>query len=69
MLDSPRGFLEAYRHTSRTADAAKAVGVSIYAVNKWVSRDVYEFKKRMEMARLEYCDSIRHIIHYMRECM
>jgi hypothetical protein len=56
-------FLEAYRHTSRTSDAAKAIGVSIYAVNQWVSRDVYQFKKRLEMARLEYCDSIRRIIH------
>jgi hypothetical protein len=56
-------FLEAYKRTSRVTHAAKAAGVSIYAVDKWLSRDVYSFKKRMELALRVYCDSIRQIIH------
>src|ERR671919_225845 len=61
--DHQEAFLEAYRHTSRVTHAARAVGVSVHAVDKWLSRDVYSFKKRMELARRVYCDSIRQIIH------
>jgi hypothetical protein len=60
--DRQEAFLEAYRHTSRLTHAARAVGVSIYAVDKWLSRDVYSFKKRMDMAHREYCDWVRGVI-------
>jgi hypothetical protein len=56
-------FLEAYKLTSRSSHAAKAAGVGVHAVSRWVSRDVYQFKKRMELARQVYADSIRQIIH------
>jgi hypothetical protein len=61
--DHQETFLEAYKLTSRATHAAKAAGVSIQAVDQWLSRDVYSFKKRMELARRVYCDSIRQIIH------
>jgi hypothetical protein len=60
--DHQEAFLAAYRHTSRVTHAARAVGVSVHAVDKWLSRDVYSFKKRMELARREYCDWVRQII-------
>jgi hypothetical protein len=62
--DHQEAFLAAYRHTSRVTHAARAVGVSIYAVDKWLSRDVYSFQKRMELARREYCDSVRQMIQH-----
>jgi hypothetical protein len=55
-------FLEAYRHTSLLTHAARAVGISAQCVDKWLSRDVYSFQKRMELARREYCDSVRQMI-------
>ena len=60
--DHQEAFLAAYRHTSRVTHAARAVGVSVHAVDKWLSRDVYSFKKRMELARRDYCDWVRQVI-------
>jgi hypothetical protein len=60
--DRQESFLEAYKRTSLLTHAARAAEVSVYAVDKWISRDVYAFKKRMETAHREYCDWIREEI-------
>jgi hypothetical protein len=61
--DRQEAFLAAYRHTSRITHAAKASGIPVHTVHSWIGNDPYSFKKRMELARLEYCDSVRQIIH------
>jgi hypothetical protein len=42
--------------------AAEAVGIHRGTVNKWISADLYSFKKGMDLAHDDYCDWIQGII-------
>ena len=42
--------------------ATEAVGIHRDTVNKWISADLYSFKKGMDLAHDDYCDWIQGII-------
>lgn len=43
-------FLAAFRQCCRIGEAAEAVGLTYWAVRRWVDADLYSFKKRFENA-------------------
>jgi hypothetical protein len=60
--DRQQAFLLAYSQLGTILHAAKAVGIHRDTVNKWISADLYSFKKRMDLAHDDYCDWIQGII-------
>jgi hypothetical protein len=60
--DRQQAFLLAYSQLGTILHAAKAVGIHRDTVNKWISADLYFFKKRMDLAHDDYCDWIQGII-------
>jgi hypothetical protein len=57
--DRQQAFLLAYSQLGTIRHAAEAVGIHRDTVNKWISADLYSFKKRMELAHDDYCDWIQ----------
>jgi hypothetical protein len=55
-------FLLAYAKLGTILHAAEAVGIHRDTVNKWISADLYSFKKRMDLAHDDYCDWIQGLI-------
>ena len=51
-------FLEAYKKCGKRAQAAKAVGLTLWCVEKWLGADVYGIRKRMELAHREFCENV-----------
>jgi hypothetical protein len=51
-------FLDAFRQCGKIGTAAKAVGITRFAVQRWQRTDVYSFRKRLEMAHQDYAESL-----------
>lgn len=51
-------FLRAYAQCGRPYEACRAAGVTVHAYHRWDDRDLYSFKKRMEMAEQEYVEKM-----------
>jgi hypothetical protein len=50
-------FLKAYARCDRISEAAKAVGITPWAVERWQRLDLYGIRKRMELAHREYVEA------------
>src|SRR5918992_383143 len=51
-------FLDAFSQCGKIGTAAKAVGITRFAVQRWQRTDVYSFKKRLEAAHTDYVESL-----------
>jgi hypothetical protein len=51
-------FLDAFSQCGKIGTAAKAVGITRFAVQRWQRTDVYSFKKRLEAAHADYVESL-----------
>lgn len=51
-------FLAAFRECCRIGEAAEAVGLTRWAVERWQRTDVYGFKKRMAIIEQEYVEKL-----------
>jgi hypothetical protein len=49
-------FLEAFRRCGKIGIAARAIGLTRWAVDRWLRTDQYTFKKRMEDAHADYVE-------------
>jgi hypothetical protein len=56
-------FLAAYSELGTILHAARVAGIHRDTVNKWISADLYSFKKRMEYAHQDYREFIEGLIH------
>ena len=52
-------FLAAFRQCCRIGEAAEAVGLTRWAVERWGSTDLYGFKKRMAMAEGAFLEKLK----------
>ncbi len=55
-------FLAQFRECGKIGKAAKSVGLTRWAVDKWQSLDVYGFNGRMKAAHADYCETIEQMI-------
>jgi hypothetical protein len=55
-------FLAAYAKIGKRGEAAKEAGLSISAVEKWVTGDVYGLRKRMKLAHERYVESLEQLM-------
>ncbi len=55
--DRQEGFLAQYRECGKIGIAAKAVGLTRWAVDKWEQNDVYNFNQRIKAAHADYVES------------
>jgi hypothetical protein len=51
-------FLKAYARCGKRGKAASLSGITRWCVDKWVSSDVYNIRKRMELAHADYVESL-----------
>ena len=51
-------FLAAFRECCRIGDAAEAIGLTRWAVERWGAKDLYGFKKRMAAAEQGYLEKL-----------
>ena len=51
-------FLEAFKECCRISEAAKAIGLTYWAVRQWVDADKYSFNKRFAAAELVYVEKL-----------
>jgi len=51
-------FLRAYAMCGKRTRSADSAGVSVEAVERWVSSDVYSFKKRMAASHARYVEKL-----------
>jgi hypothetical protein len=50
-------FLKAYAKCDRISEAAAAVGITYWAVDRWQRTDIYSIRKRMELAHRQYVEA------------
>jgi hypothetical protein len=55
-------FLSAYKRLGQQAAAAREVGISISAVERWLAQDIYGFKKRTKLAQAVYVESVEELM-------
>jgi hypothetical protein len=58
MWDKQERFLAAYAKCGKIGVAAKAIGITRWAVDYWRSTDAYAFKKRLEAAHKDYVEHL-----------
>jgi hypothetical protein len=61
--DRQQAFLKAFGQLGTIRAAARTIGIHRDTVNKWLSADLYSFKKRMADAKEEYREFLEDLIH------
>jgi hypothetical protein len=51
-------FLEAYRKCGKIGKSAQAIGMTRWAVDYWLKKDIFGFKDRIDMAHQDYVESL-----------
>ena len=49
-------FLAAFRDKGRLGEAARSIGLTRWAVDKWMQGDVFGFRERVKAAHADYCE-------------
>ena len=58
MWNRQEAFLEAYRQIGKIGKAAKAVGLTRWAVDYWVKKDIFGFQQRIKAAHQDYVEEV-----------
>jgi hypothetical protein len=58
MWNRQEAFLAAYRRCGKIGRAARAAGLSRWAVDYWMKKDIFEFHKRIKAAHEDYCEDV-----------
>jgi hypothetical protein len=61
--DRQQAFLKAFGQLGTIRAAARTIGIHRDTVNKWLSADLYSFKKRMADVKEEYREFLEDLIH------